>query len=850
MAGATKKGLVLMKKFTKFLSVFMAMVMIVSCIPMTAFASERDTSSLEAYLDTDNLAIVIEDLLTALGDRKEEIVPTVLNLVFQLVADLKDTAEANGVDVMTADTDDLADQLIIYLDKTLAEADLNSQIADFKSIIGMVLDGTKVDLNSVDGVLTTLANALDSLAKKGKSFCGDAATFSTTSLKKGTGKNAKIITTKTASGVEIINALFGFISDSKNINVIKKVIKGNLDLGSVNGILKLAGIDAEQEVAKLFGNLDFTINELLYDNLLKGESEVAFADSIYKDYTSDEILAAALLKLMTGADATKAEAAKLAGMTLYQMIGTYADSLIAKFLIGPLNTDLKTALNDLIAMDPQLEVLKNIINMDYEFKADTFNFAQMSKEGLFENLNNIVCKLAEVLLQPAVYAELQLKTGGNENVNHNLTSVFGYILKTLASINGGKIEVTVEEVKYTFDFSGFTADKIADKDLEDMIVAVVELFYPTLLQLELPEEVVSLEQLWGYTAYVVIDRFMVNDESIDFDRDYKDLVFAADGKVKDLSLDAWNNVLGEMGMDVAIYWLNDATNYGMTQADIDSFKAQGWTWEDFFEDIVDWALGYIKGIPAVSDELSIERYEIDGYGAWYKLNVVLNELFPFAFINGCGDETFTFDVYNAIMGNVAPHLYESDFSAFANIFAMNDRADNPFNQPLIASVLGIIDNLLFSIFSHEDCAEGQFEKAATPTHDGYKGTYDKANGHYIDVEVIPATGVEEPSEPPVEDPTEPPVEDPTEPPVEDPTEPPVEDPTEPPADEPDFTLGDVNGDGEITASDARSALRASAGMAELDETQFKAADANGDGEITASDARTILRVSAGLATFD
>ena len=58
--------------------------------------------------------------------------------------------------------------------------------------------------------------------------------------------------------------------------------------------------------------------------------------------------------------------------------------------------------------------------------------------------------------------------------------------------------------------------------------------------------------------------------------------------------------------------------------------------------------------------------------------------------------------------------------------------------------------------------------------------------------------------------------------------------------------GDVNGDGKITAADARKALRASARLENLNEKEKSAADINGDGKVTADDARTILRKSARL----
>ena len=58
--------------------------------------------------------------------------------------------------------------------------------------------------------------------------------------------------------------------------------------------------------------------------------------------------------------------------------------------------------------------------------------------------------------------------------------------------------------------------------------------------------------------------------------------------------------------------------------------------------------------------------------------------------------------------------------------------------------------------------------------------------------------------------------------------------------------GDVNGDGKVTAADAREALRASAKLETLTAEQKKAADMNGDNKITAADAQRILREVARL----
>ena len=68
-----------------------------------------------------------------------------------------------------------------------------------------------------------------------------------------------------------------------------------------------------------------------------------------------------------------------------------------------------------------------------------------------------------------------------------------------------------------------------------------------------------------------------------------------------------------------------------------------------------------------------------------------------------------------------------------------------------------------------------------------------------------------------------------------------------PVDEPSKNMrGDVNGDGNITAVDARIVLQNVAGLTILDEAELKCADVNGDGVVTAVDARIILQIVAGL----
>ena len=61
-------------------------------------------------------------------------------------------------------------------------------------------------------------------------------------------------------------------------------------------------------------------------------------------------------------------------------------------------------------------------------------------------------------------------------------------------------------------------------------------------------------------------------------------------------------------------------------------------------------------------------------------------------------------------------------------------------------------------------------------------------------------------------------------------------------------LGDVNGDGKTTASDARLTLRASASLETLTDEQKIAADINFDNKVNSADARKILRIASQLDT--
>ncbi len=62
----------------------------------------------------------------------------------------------------------------------------------------------------------------------------------------------------------------------------------------------------------------------------------------------------------------------------------------------------------------------------------------------------------------------------------------------------------------------------------------------------------------------------------------------------------------------------------------------------------------------------------------------------------------------------------------------------------------------------------------------------------------------------------------------------------------DFALGDVNGDGKVSAVDARLILQSVAGIKTLTSDELERADISADGRVSAVDARRILQIVAGL----
>ncbi len=648
-----------MKKTNKIIALILAMVLAFSSVPLMASAAaiKDDVNTVEKLIQGENLGNLVEWLLKNINNRKEEILGSVLSLVFLFVEDEALQAKVGETDVLAADDEALAKILVDWLNADILPGLQNDLASD--DTMKTVLKIVSIDVGSVDKIISSL------YALSTKVGLGDISNLKEDSLifeKKGI--RPTLVTVKNSGNLGALYAVLEFLSD--NTELFKKVLAGKVNLGllaAVNGL----------------------INDLIKDYISPDAIKEMLCDAIeldyetYKSYTADEIVAVAFLKLLTNTETvSKDDAGKVMNLSIYEFLETYAGDIYANLLLDLLNKDAKTALADLAAQDTTGKIAQ-VINLDYEFKADTFNaYLGVGKGNMIAQLNNLVITVLEIVIKPAELAKIGLEKGGNEKLNDNLTKTFRYILPLIKDVPNLGV-----------DLSGFTADKVKNMSAEEMAVAVLKLFFKGwFANVDMAElnKAKTLEQL----AVLAAKYAASNKEWVPMD-----IAALADAKnVEKMDDAACLDLVFEIGMEVAAKALN--YNKGTTHYELPADTSK-WTGEDYLDDIVDWALNFVDGLPASADKLSTERGVIDGEGGFFKLNVILDSLFDTSFISGCGNDTFALDFETMLMDKFLGNLLNFDVEASVAILAANEES-SLFGKKINVAVIDLVDDLLTGLF--------------------------------------------------------------------------------------------------------------------------------------------------------
>ncbi len=704
-----------MKMSKKLLSILLAVVMVFSvvAVPVSA-AVPSNVQTLDALIQPSNLAGLVDWLLNALNNRKTYYADSVLSFVCAFVKDFE-AYIPEGTDVFKLSAEAKAKYVMDAIDAMLAEENLNSVLGDDIRNIINAIPGLEVNLNSVDGILSTL-KSVDGI--KGVAG-GDVAKLKLDAMIDKSGIIDSAQSRKKTGDLQIIYNLIQFLAD--NINIFKKFLAGNLNLGIVGDV---AG-DLESQVNGFAGEITVMIEDLVYEKLLGApDAKASHAESAYKDWTVDQMAIGALVKFLTGAvPADTDEIDTFLNKPVYDLIAYYGDRLYNNFLVDILQNDLMGVIKQ-YAGDNALAQYFKMDATFVDYATDLGGKVNFADNGIFAEVNNLLVALLEKVIADDVLAKLNLVKGGNENLNANLEKVIKFILPRMAAV--------LDPAE--FDFSMYTQEYVADKELAELAPGILKIFYPGWFELDAADvDVVEQIDTMGeaaalavYYALIEFNEVMFTTEgAYDYISEWNGLIFEADGvTLKDIGNSDWGDICLSMAADAAVFGFalnSENLFFGWTMDDIKDAKADKWTAEEFLDEIADWAIDMVKGIPAVTDHLNGKRGQLDAYGPFYKLNVLLNEILDFSFLNGVSRGAFKLDAETLVFDAILAKVYKFDIAGILDLFAINGNAGNVLNKNTVPALLSIVDNLLNVLFSHTGTTQ-KVTVPATCAKEGYTVT--------------------------------------------------------------------------------------------------------------------------------
>ena len=716
-----------MKTSKKIISVILAVIMVIGTAS-TAFAGAIDTTkSVDKLIEQENIANVAEYLLTSINNRKDDITGTVLRLAFLFLKNEDLNAFIAGRDVTQLSDEQNAEILVKWLNKVLQ--DNTTAITEAKwyglAKAACAFLGIKLDLSNIDGAIRTLHDACEKCANPG--LIGVAIDFA--DLGKLNGKALKDVSVKNKGNLGVVKALINWVND--NTYVIKRLIMSQLNAGSLNDTIKINDINAK---VKEFIGKDVILDKM-YRLVYGGAKDGDFATSMYKDYTADQLLAAGFIKMMKCIDATnpankieKSECDEALSMSVYRLIAKYGPVFLenykfkkdGKTIIEKLNSVFKGLIDTLM----KEEAVDAETKARFEFKEFTnadFNaiFENLENDGILNQFNNICCLVAKKILSAAAYNELGLTTGGNEYLNENLTKICRYTLPAIAKVGtiGG------------IDFTAFNADAVNNMSLAEMGAAVLKLFFPTWFKenIATATDAVNNAKTIDQLAVIAAKLALTTEKWMKWagENTLKEPAKVNLNTVSSMNSAACKEAILKMGAEVAAIALDH--NSKSTHFTLDENR-EGWTYVTYLNTIVNWGVNFIKGIPAV---LSCAKFYDDTTNPFYKINVALNELVNFSFVDA-GDATFKLDIETLLFDKLLGNLFNMDLAGALNTFKKNDKKDNILNGTIVSGVVSVLDKALTAMFEHNCTVTKTIVKKALGNcvYQDYSYSYCAANGHY------------------------------------------------------------------------------------------------------------------------
>ncbi|MBQ4230252.1 MAG: hypothetical protein II671_01750, partial [Salinivirgaceae bacterium] len=576
--------------------------------------------------------------------------------------------------------------------ESITSQDWYDPVSNLVKFIGITLD-----LKSVNGILKTVYSLCDKADDKnifGKPVInlGIANELNGSALKN---------LSRSSGDLNVIYGLFQWLKD--NIPVLQNIVKGNLSLGIVSRFVDL------DDFSSMIKDLPILVRSALYKlinsdaeigKFKKGEMGGDYVKSAYNGYSADQLLAAALLHLIKGDDSviSKDEANDVLALSVYGMIGAYAEPVFNKFLLAPINGALE-GMNNWLADEGTNANLKTLFKASIpQIDTSTYKtiFDNAKTTGLLEQLNNILVAVLKTLLADDVYSALKLVNGNNSKLNANLTKIARYFVNFVKAHEDVAAELQIPADVLNADVSKLT--------LADMAFIALKPFFGTWFKDHTPEysdEAVasadSNADLALLAVYYVATSEWLNlgkDGAFDF-APLKAKIFYK-GKLRNLTNEKATDLIVETAADMGIGAMQYNADKIYFNETLDTTD-----WQGALNTIENWALNFVSGLPAVVKAHDLTNQ--NGYGPFYKLNVLLNELINFAFLNNANDgKSFTLDLEYLLKNALVGKVFDFDLAGIIGIFeqSKNKNEGNILNGQLNTTVIGMVDRIITALFEH------------------------------------------------------------------------------------------------------------------------------------------------------
>ena len=676
--------------------------------------------------------------------KSTKILSVVLSCVMLLstmsAATVAGAAEYSKVKDFRLSAEESATLLLDYADEMLADLAASDSNGGKLEVSIPVLGDILIDYSSIDNALSTVYSTLDNYSW-GLGLLGDAGDLEFGMLEGVQRSNGDL---------NVVYTLLDFLD--QNSGIIAKAVDGSLSLGAANTF-----INVNDEISGMISDLTEgqasdipgMIRYFLYDAMLSNKLGYPATMSEAGLSTADEILNTFLNAYLT-TDATtdfngKALLPSLNGQldinsgSVYDLLATALTAAYQDLAQTPFNNDIKALLLEYACGATKTEITDTVtdeqkalvaesetnpataltssgfaaVDGGYLFRSggqyfmlDTstvnelyqvFDFGYalpaeynfVAEDGtITSNLNNIIGMIVKTVLNDTYEGQVNWQDGGNELLVNNIANTAKVILPLCPD---SFFESFLDQE---------TIDQIKNFDDTAEPMELINYFVNILVQVLVPD---VQDELADADEFMEVGAVVANHyaKTVAPTIDYSDKIYNGDA-IADLTDQEWVDIILDMGMEVAVYYLDLYTNIDVDTDTMTEYKATaesaGVTLADFLlDDVVDWAFSYADGVFAAGDDLAGERGVYDNGGGWYKLNVIVNDIVPLQFLSGTSENSeFAVDMEYA-MNEMISKMLNLDVAGAIEVIAKNDNEGNVLNSTPVTAILTVVQSVINSI---------------------------------------------------------------------------------------------------------------------------------------------------------